>query len=74
MCSDKLAKWCLLGLQGALLSTLLEEPLYPHSLTVALPHCAAEAANAAAAALQRAVIGEDIMSSSRLLPKGARTV
>ncbi|KAM9844972.1 double-stranded RNA-specific editase B2-like [Aulostomus maculatus] len=32
-CTDKLAKWCAVGLQGALLSHLLE-PVYLHSLTV----------------------------------------
>jgi tRNA-specific adenosine deaminase 1 len=55
--SDKLAKWCLLGVQGALLSTLLEEPLYLQSLTVALPPSHDGLAPAAAAALQRAVAG-----------------
>uniref|UniRef100_UPI003AAB71AA double-stranded RNA-specific editase B2-like n=1 Tax=Centroberyx gerrardi TaxID=166262 RepID=UPI003AAB71AA len=32
-CTDKMAKWSVLGLQGALLSQLLE-PVYLHSLTV----------------------------------------
>lgn len=36
-CSDKLARWGCLGLQGGLLSALLEEPLYLSSITVALP-------------------------------------
>lgn len=33
-CSDKLAKWNVLGIQGALLSHLLEEPLYFASITI----------------------------------------
>ena len=36
-CSDKIAKWCVLGLQGALLSGLLENPLALASVTVAVP-------------------------------------
>ena len=56
--SDKLAKWCLLGVQGALLSTVLEEPLYLQTLTVAIPPSKGSLAEAAAAALQRAVAGE----------------
>uniref|UniRef100_A0A3P9MMN1 Adenosine deaminase RNA specific B2 (inactive) n=1 Tax=Oryzias latipes TaxID=8090 RepID=A0A3P9MMN1_ORYLA len=32
-CTDKLAKWCIVGMQGALLSHLVE-PIYLHSLTV----------------------------------------
>lgn len=33
-CSDKIAKWCYLGIQGALLSMLLERPLYLSSFTI----------------------------------------
>ncbi|KAF2898553.1 hypothetical protein ILUMI_07624 [Ignelater luminosus] len=33
-CSDKIAKWCHLGVQGALLSILLEKPLYLTSFTI----------------------------------------
>lgn len=34
-CSDKIAKWCHLGLQGALLSILLNKPIYFSSFTIA---------------------------------------
>uniref|UniRef100_A0A3B3ZAJ9 A to I editase domain-containing protein n=1 Tax=Periophthalmus magnuspinnatus TaxID=409849 RepID=A0A3B3ZAJ9_9GOBI len=33
-CTDKMAKWCVVGLQGALLSHLVE-PIYLHSVTIA---------------------------------------
>lgn len=33
-CSDKLAKWCHLGIQGALLMVLLESPIYLSSFTI----------------------------------------
>ncbi len=33
-CSDKLAKWCQVGLQGCLLSSLFEKPLLPSSVIV----------------------------------------
>ena len=36
-CSDKVAKWSLIGLQGALLSSLLGHPLYLDTITVAHP-------------------------------------
>ncbi|GIL66149.1 hypothetical protein Vafri_19746 [Volvox africanus] len=34
-CSDKIARWCCLGVQGALLSGLLERPLYVELLAIA---------------------------------------
>ncbi|CAH1366445.1 unnamed protein product [Tenebrio molitor] len=34
-CSDKLAKWCHLGVQGALLSIVLSKPIYLSSVTIA---------------------------------------
>ncbi|KAI4470529.1 trna-specific adenosine deaminase 1 [Holotrichia oblita] len=34
-CSDKIAKWCYLGIQGCLLSFLLTRPIYLKSFTVA---------------------------------------
>ena len=36
-CSDKLAKWALVGCQGALLSAHLAEPLCLDSITIACP-------------------------------------
>ncbi|KAG1673953.1 hypothetical protein FOA52_015709 [Chlamydomonas sp. UWO 241] len=60
-CSDKVAKWAALGLQGRLLSPLLERPLPLASVTVAAPPSVAEAGPdamaAAEAALSRALNG-----------------
>lgn len=66
-CSDKLARWTLLGLQGAMLSELLEEPLYMQSLTVALPNCTHTSVEQARAALWRAVVGRT-EGVAKLLP------
>lgn len=47
-CSDKLARWALLGLQGSLLSELLVGPLHLTSLTISLQQPAEPAPSAAA--------------------------
>lgn len=36
-CSDKIARWACLGVQGALLSGLLSAPLHLSSITIACP-------------------------------------
>lgn len=47
-CSDKLAKWNIMGLQGALLYSLLDKPIYFGSLTLCdAKHCDMEAAQRA---------------------------
>lgn len=33
-CSDKIAKWCYLGIQGALISILVDKPIYISSFTL----------------------------------------
>jgi hypothetical protein len=39
-CSDKIARWACLGLQGCLLSSVLQEPLYLSTLVVSVPAAA----------------------------------
>lgn len=47
-CSDKLAKWNVLGLQGALIYSLLDKPIYYNSMTFCDPeHCNTTAAKRA---------------------------
>ncbi len=58
VCSDKLARWCMMGVQGALLSQLLEEPIRINSLTVTcIPPLAEQDTLHALSALERAVSG-----------------
>lgn len=42
-CSDKIARWACLGLQGCLLSSVLQEPLYVSMLVVSVPTAQAPA-------------------------------
>ena len=56
-CSDKLARWALLGCQGALLGELLCAPLHLAGLAVCVPACAA--------ALRRAVDGDALYQCSQ---------
>lgn len=75
-CSDKLARWACLGLQGSLLSGLLEAPLRLTTLVAATPPQVAAAGPAAvaaaAAALRRAIEGRcKALATERLTSSGA---
>ena len=57
-CSDKLAKWVLLGCHGSLLSDLLAQPLFIDSITIASTPGVSHVGKAACLqALHRAVQG-----------------
>lgn len=57
-CSDKLAKWCLMGLQGTLISDLLMRPIHIHSITISnSSHCDVNA-------LERALWGRFVSGDS----------
>lgn len=56
-CSDKIAKWMLLGVQGNMLSNVFKTRIYLHSITVALPASAPHSVETATRnALQRAFV------------------
>lgn len=62
-CSDKLMRWNIVGIQGALLSRLLEEPIYMKSITVG-GGCAFSDI-----ALRRAIV-DRVLSKQISLPPG----
>jgi tRNA-specific adenosine deaminase 1 len=64
-CSDKLARWALLGVQGSLLGALLADPLYLDTLTVG---CHPSAVADTQEALRRAVGGRAAGLAPRLAP------
>ena len=69
MCSDKIARWCILGVQGGLLQQYLEEPLHISSLTVAcLSSLAQQDTTQALSALKRAISGVHASIQHCLLP------
>ena len=70
-CSDKLTRWCLLGLQGSLLSRWMREPLFLASIVVSKDPRAASP-EAFAHALQRAI--PDRASAAQARARAARAV
>jgi hypothetical protein len=71
-CSDKVARWALLGVQGALLSGLLSAPLYLHSVVVGAqgsPETLGdEGLRAAERSVRRAVVERVSCLTPRLAP------
>jgi hypothetical protein len=63
-CSDKMARWSCLGVQGALLSMILAAPLYLGRIIIAVPHAGAPSFEASflEKSIKRAVAGEAYQS------------
>ena len=62
-CSDKIAKWVALGVQGSALSELLVEPVFLYSITVA-----SRDGDSSRAALRRAVVDRTQLLGVRVRP------
>jgi tRNA-specific adenosine deaminase 1 len=66
-CSDKIAKWMLLGVQGSMLSNVFKTRIYLHSITVALPASAPHSVETATRnSLQRAFVQRIVELKRRL--------
>lgn len=70
-CSDKIARWCCLGLQGSLLLGLLGAPLFLSSISTGIPppNPPEGALARAAEALWRAVAGRTRQHAEQLCPE-----